>query len=225
MKILRENIKTEFQYLGGFTAQEVLKSQHGRFQGLPLIYLVTNSAGVVVYVGQTSRSMRARLREHLGKWCFKLRLENTVHLFQSVLPIYQSDLERIETALIQVFGPEWNNRDKPRAGMKGKGRHLPAKELLFDLELASLAIRAVKPRFLEAEHSTAGYAYLVLRFDLATGKTELCPFCDQRHVHGIGSGGHRSPHCYKVIRESLIVQGVTVKQENGYILQPAKVVQ
>jgi len=220
VKILQEFIKPEFYYVGGFAVQEVLRSPHKRFQGLPFLYLVTDLAGVVVYVGQTSKTPRSRLRQHLGRWCFQIRLQSMVHLYQAASPIYQSDLDRTEVALIQAFGPEWNNKDRPRAGMKCRGRHLPAKNILFDENLAFSSIRGVAPRILEAEYKSPDHSYLILRFNPETGRTEPCPFCDQRHIHGIGSGGHKSPHCYKVIREGLIIQGVTVKQESGYILHP-----
>ena len=39
-----------------------------------------------------------------------------------------------------------------------------------------------------------GHFYLVLRQDPITRRTEPCPFCGIRHIHGLGPG-HRSQHC------------------------------
>ena len=39
-----------------------------------------------------------------------------------------------------------------------------------------------------------GKLYLLLLQDPVTGRTEPCPFCGKRHIHG-KTPGHRSQHC------------------------------
>ena len=39
-----------------------------------------------------------------------------------------------------------------------------------------------------------GKLYLVLYRQTENSKTQTCPFCGERHIHGPGDG-HRTPHC------------------------------
>ena len=51
-------------------------------------------------------------------------------------------------------------------------------------------------------------------------KTTSCPFCKQRHLHGMGDG-HRSPHCADkhVKPKATLSDGITVFQKDGYIVR------
>src|SRR5439155_13818128 len=53
-----------------------------------------------------------------------------------------------------------------------------------------------------------------------TTLTTPCPFCHQRHEHGIGDG-HREPHCAtrRVAPSASLSDGITVFHKDGYIIR------
>ena len=67
-----------------------------------------------------------------------------------------------------------------------------------------------------------GVPYAVLWRDtvvLGKTRTDLCPFCGQGHIHGVGDG-HRGPHCYgEINRIARAKDGTVLEQENGYIVR------
>lgn len=66
-----------------------------------------------------------------------------------------------------------------------------------------------------------GRAYAVLQRERAGSPTSFCPFCGDRHVHGIGDG-HRGAHCWRVIWSELQTpDGTTLRQSDGYIIMSA----
>jgi len=72
----------------------------------------------------------------------------------------------------------------------------------------------------EAEYEVIEYrAYAVLRRDTEDGKTDACPFCGVRHIHGIGDG-HRVAHCATFGTVAEVKSGaVTLRQSDGYIVR------
>lgn len=64
--------------------------------------------------------------------------------------------------------------------------------------------------------------YLVLKRDTEKSKTENCPFCGKRHVHGIGDG-HRLAHCStddKLFKRKS--DGKCFEQSKGYVIKTIK---
>lgn len=63
-----------------------------------------------------------------------------------------------------------------------------------------------------------GRAYAVLRRERAGSPTSFCPFCGDRHIHGIGDG-HRGAHCARVVwPEVETSDGTILRQSDGYII-------
>ena len=63
-----------------------------------------------------------------------------------------------------------------------------------------------------------GRSYAVLRRERAGSPTSFCPFCGDRHRHGIGDG-HRGAHCWRVIwPEVQTPDGTILRQSDGYII-------
>ena len=52
-------------------------------------------------------------------------------------------------------------------------------------------------------------------------KTEICPFCGKRHIHGSGDG-HRTAHCTDGSPTISAADGTILTQEHGYILRTKK---
>jgi len=49
--------------------------------------------------------------------------------------------------------------------------------------------------------------------------TDPCPFCSQKHKHGM-TLGHRLPHCIPPYSKMIVLSdGTEVKQEAGYLLR------
>jgi len=66
----------------------------------------------------------------------------------------------------------------------------------------------------------AGKLYPILWRDFVDSQTDICPFCFDRHFHGV-SDGHRSAHCLKRFGFSVIQSnsGEFFNAENGYIIR------
>lgn len=78
---------------------------------------------------------------------------------------------------------------------------------------------AVMAELRNPEYRTVdGRAYAVLRRADVQSRTTACPFCGERHLHGIGDG-HRTPHCARVIHKVIrTADGVTLHQDHGYLV-------
>lgn len=63
-----------------------------------------------------------------------------------------------------------------------------------------------------------GGSFAVIRRDSEESKTDPCPFCGERHIHGIGDG-HRTAHCRKGSTEILAADGTVLFQKHGYMLR------
>lgn len=66
-----------------------------------------------------------------------------------------------------------------------------------------------------------GRPYAVLYRENENEKTEICPFCGKRHIHGIGDG-HRTAHCADGSKEITAEDGTVLTQDHGYILRTEK---
>lgn len=177
-----------------------------------------------MYVGQTSQSLRQRLVYRISSQPFQIRLNFNVHVFQAKAMTYPSWITEIEQALITTFEPAFNKCGKHRKGRRQKGNYLPARDIHFDLDAVMNVINNHPRRVIEIEYAH-GRPYPVLDWDITTGKTGPCPFCDKRHIHGVGgNGGHRTPHCGgdDIIFRELVVDGERIEQFFGYILRPKK---
>jgi len=80
----------------------------------------------------------------------------------------------------------------------------------------------------EAECISEGdVTWLALRYEKKTGRTEMCPFCGKRHLHGEGEG-HRVAHCgidifgRSISRDTVFKnsKGQIFHLDRGYILVP-----
>lgn len=63
-----------------------------------------------------------------------------------------------------------------------------------------------------------GRPYAVLYRKNENEKTEICPFCGKRHIHGIRDG-HRTAHCTDGSKEITADDGTVLTQDHGYILR------
>lgn len=81
--------------------------------------------------------------------------------------------------------------------------------------LAELAAQAalLLPHPIEHEEGR-----LVLYRDDEGSRTDVCPFCGDKHVHGEGDG-HRSPHCIVDGATVVASDGTILHQKDGYILR------
>jgi hypothetical protein len=66
-----------------------------------------------------------------------------------------------------------------------------------------------------------GKAYAVVYRDKENTATEACPFCGQRHIHGI-SDGHRVARCSKGSEQVVSENGTVLEQKMGYIIRTRK---
>lgn len=61
-------------------------------------------------------------------------------------------------------------------------------------------------------------AYAILRRDHEGARTAFCPFCGDRHIHGLGDG-HRGAHCATVVwPEVRTSDGTILRQSDGYLI-------
>ena len=58
--------------------------------------------------------------------------------------------------------------------------------------------------------------HLILCRDTESSPTDQCPFCGERHSHGIGDG-HRTAHC-RVDGAEVEVGELTLRQTDGYVV-------
>lgn len=61
----------------------------------------------------------------------------------------------------------------------------------------------------------------VLYRENENAKTEICPFCGKRHIHGIGDG-HRTAHCTDGSKEITAEDGTVLTKDHDYILRTKK---
>ena len=72
------------------------------------------------------------------------------------------------------------------------------------------------------DYETDGiHSWAVLWRDFEDSKTDHCPFCGEKHVHGIGDG-HRGAHCTGGKTETYAKDGTILHQKDGYILKTRK---
>lgn len=72
-------------------------------------------------------------------------------------------------------------------------------------------------------NNEGGINYLVLWRDSIKSRTDVCPFCKERHKHGIPDG-HRVAHCNErakgFLGEIFVPEdGVSIFQKDGYIVK------
>lgn len=69
---------------------------------------------------------------------------------------------------------------------------------------------------------THGRNFLILKRDWSkfngedVPATEPCYFCGVEHMHGGGSGGHRSAHCASPVRTYIANDGTKLSSDDGY---------
>ena len=61
-------------------------------------------------------------------------------------------------------------------------------------------------------------SWAILWRDTVDSKTDHCPFCGERHIHGIGDG-HRVAHCINKGGKIKAKDGTVLYQEHGYIIK------
>lgn len=68
---------------------------------------------------------------------------------------------------------------------------------------------------------TEGGSYAVLWRDDEISSTQPCPYCYERHSHGVGDG-HRIAHCVKIARPEIILfDKIVLRQTDGYWIKTA----
>lgn len=71
----------------------------------------------------------------------------------------------------------------------------------------------------EIEYEVGGDRnWAILRRDTMRSKTDHCPFCGARHIHGTGDG-HRRAHCVDGVESVTAKDGTALYRTHGYILK------
>jgi hypothetical protein len=60
--------------------------------------------------------------------------------------------------------------------------------------------------------------YPIAKRKKGTSKIDECPFCGEKHTHGLGNG-HRLTHCSGNYFKEIIINGNVIKQERGYFIE------
>jgi hypothetical protein len=63
-----------------------------------------------------------------------------------------------------------------------------------------------------------GQLYPLVKRKKGTSKIDECPFCNQRHTHGLGNG-HRIPHCTEEYDKAISIDGNNYLQGRGYFIE------
>ena len=67
-----------------------------------------------------------------------------------------------------------------------------------------------------------GIPYAVLYREDGKAKTEFCPFCGKRHIHGGIGDGHSLAHCTDGSKEITAEDGTVLFKDRGYLLRVKK---
>ena len=66
--------------------------------------------------------------------------------------------------------------------------------------------------------SEDNHSWAILWRDTEKSKTDHCPFCGKRHIHGIGDG-HRVAHCMHGVDTIHAKDGTILHKDKGYIVR------
>ncbi len=87
-----------------------------------------------------------------------------------------------------------------------------------DCPVAVRAKRKLKGTAMTEYETHDGIVFAVLWRESEQAKTLPCPFCGDRHTHGIGDG-HRIPHCINPKEKVTASDGTVIFAKRGYIIR------